>query len=75
MNRNRECLIHYREQERGCNRMKKYISIIFLVVILIVIVFTSNQSAKVIRHILVTKETKSPEGQIVIVIDPGHPHT
>jgi hypothetical protein len=75
VNRNTKYLIHYREQERGCNRMKKYISIIFLVVILMVIVFTSNQSVKVIRHILVTKETKSPEDQIVIAIDPGHPHT
>lgn len=56
--------------------MKKYLSIILLIVILAVIVFTSNQSVKVIRHIVVTKETKEEDkvdhDQVIIAIDPGH---
>lgn len=52
--------------------MKKYFSIISLVLILAAIVFTSDQSVKVIKHIIVSN-TADKEDQIVIVIDPGHP--
>lgn len=61
--------------------MKKYFSIIFLVLIFLAIMITSNQSVRVMKNIFRTEIIESAEEedllqtdkeQIVIVVDPGH---
>lgn len=50
---------------------KKYFSVIFLVLILLASILTSDESIKVMKRIFFTKQIEK-EDQIVIVIDPGH---
>jgi N-acetylmuramoyl-L-alanine amidase len=51
---------------------KKYFAVVFLVLILLAVVFSSNQSIKVMKRIFATTMTDKNTKQIVIVIDPGH---
>lgn len=51
--------------------MKKYFSIIFLVLIFLACILTADQSVKVMKSIFFTKE--DPDKKLItIVIDPGH---
>lgn len=60
----------------GSNSMKKkYFSVVFLVLIMLVVLFASDQSVKVVKRMIVSNIAKKTEGQIIIVIDPGHPST
>lgn len=52
--------------------MKKYFSIIFLVLILLASMATTEESIKVMKNIFTTEGKDVEEKQIVIVIDPGH---
>jgi N-acetylmuramoyl-L-alanine amidase len=52
--------------------MKKYFSVIFLLLVLIAIILTSDPSVKVMKRIFNEKDISIKEEQIIIVIDPGH---
>lgn len=52
--------------------MKKYFSVVFLVLVLFAIILTSDPSVKVMKRILDAKDINTKDDQIVIVIDPGH---
>lgn len=55
----------------GVIRMKKYLSLGFLFLILAACYLTTNRSIKVLESIFFT-EKNADEKQIIIVIDPGH---
>lgn len=56
----------------GSYLMKKYFSVIFLLLVLIAIILTSDPSVKVMKRIFNAKDINIKKDQIVIVIDPGH---
>ncbi len=51
--------------------MKKYFSLVFLILILIAVVISSDRSVKVMKRIFISNEVDINDA-IVIVIDPGH---
>ncbi len=52
--------------------MKKYFSVIFLLLIFLASILTTDQSVKVMKRVLFSQNNKIDEKQITIVIDPGH---
>ncbi len=52
--------------------MKKYFCVIFLFLILLASILTSDQSVKVMKNIFDSEEDGEKEKQYIIVIDPGH---
>ncbi|MDF2538926.1 MAG: putative rane protein [Herbinix sp.] len=52
--------------------MKKYFSIIFLVLILMASILTSKESIKVMKNIFHPQREIAEKEQLIIVIDPGH---
>lgn len=52
---------------------KKYLTIVFLVFVLLSVALTSDQSIKVMKRIFVLNH-ENDKDKIIIVIDPGHPH-
>jgi len=52
--------------------MKKYFGIIFLVLICLASILTSDQTVKVMKNIFFSGEDESAGKQYIIVIDPGH---
>ncbi|MHB8131746.1 MAG: N-acetylmuramoyl-L-alanine amidase [Mobilitalea sp.] len=52
--------------------MKKYFSIIFLVLICLASILTSDQTVKVMKNIFSSGEEELERKQLIIVIDPGH---
>jgi N-acetylmuramoyl-L-alanine amidase len=52
--------------------MKKYFSIVFLILVLIARVLTSEQSVKVMRNLFQESGIEKNEAKVTIVIDPGH---
>lgn len=51
--------------------MKKYFSVVFLVLILLATILTADRSIKVMKNVFFSKGDKDSK-QITIVIDPGH---
>lgn len=52
--------------------MKKYFSVIFLILVLLASILTSDRSIKVMKNIFHVDSKEKEEKQLVIVIDPGH---
>jgi N-acetylmuramoyl-L-alanine amidase len=51
---------------------KKYLSIVFLFLVLFACILSTDQSVKVMKNIFHTKKVNDDKDQLVIVIDPGH---
>jgi N-acetylmuramoyl-L-alanine amidase len=52
--------------------MKKYFSVIFLFLILIAYILTSDQAIKVMKNVFYSDNDVGEDKELVIVIDPGH---